>query len=64
MDDVSSKILAALQANDGFLALTDKSPPPEIYALLGVSKKVFKQAIGALYKQRVITLESGGIRIL
>ena len=64
MDDVSSKILAALQANDGFLALTDKSPPPEIYAALGVSKKVFKQAIGALYKQRVITLESSGIRLL
>lgn len=64
MDDISTKILAALSENDGFLALTDKTPPPEIYAAFAVSKKVFKQAIGALYKQRVIALESGGIRLL
>lgn len=64
IDDISSKILAALNENDGFFAVTDKSPAPEIYALFGVSKKVFKQAIGALYKQRVIALESDGIRLL
>lgn len=64
MDDISTKILAALNENAGFLAVTDKSPPPEIYARFGVSKKVFKQAIGALYKKRVIALESGGIRLL
>ncbi|MFT7288116.1 MAG: putative RNA-binding protein (virulence factor B family) [Halieaceae bacterium] len=64
MDDISIKILAALQESEGFLALTDKSPPHEIYAAFAVSKKVFKQAIGALYKQRVIALESGGIRLL
>ncbi|EED33733.1 nucleic acid binding protein [gamma proteobacterium NOR5-3] len=64
MDDISSRVLARLEENDGFLALTDKSPPPEIYAVFGVSKKVFKQAIGALYKQRVITLEKDGIRLV
>ncbi|MDP5054183.1 MAG: S1-like domain-containing RNA-binding protein [Congregibacter sp.] len=64
MDDVSTKILERLQANKGFLALTDKSPPREIYAVFGVSKKVFKQAIGALYKQRVISIDSDGIRIV
>jgi predicted RNA-binding protein (virulence factor B family) len=64
MDEISDKILAALEENDGFLALTDKSPPPEIYARFAVSKKVFKQAIGALYKQRLIALESAGIRLL
>lgn len=64
MDSVSNQILAALQENDGFLALTDKSPPPEIYAAFGVSKKVFKQAVGALYKQRRITLESTGMRLI
>ncbi|MFK8040871.1 S1 RNA-binding domain-containing protein [Congregibacter sp.] len=63
MDGISAKILDRLQENDGFLALTDKSPPREIYAMFGVSKKVFKQAIGALYKRRVITLERDGIRI-
>ncbi|WP_414981646.1 S1 RNA-binding domain-containing protein [Congregibacter sp.] len=64
LDDISTKILARLEENDGFLALTDKSPPREIYAVFGVSKKVFKQAIGALYKQRIIALESDGIRIV
>lgn len=64
MESVSDQILALLQENDGFLALTDKSPPPEIYAAFGVSKKVFKQAVGALYKQRRIALESAGIRLI
>lgn len=64
MDIVSSAILASLEKNDGFIGLTDKSPPPEIYAAFRVSKKVFKQAIGALYKQRRITLESSGIRLI
>jgi predicted RNA-binding protein (virulence factor B family) len=64
MDIVSSAILASLEKNDGFIGLTDKSPPPEIYATFRVSKKVFKQAIGALYKQRRITLESSGIRLI
>ena len=61
---VSDAILSSLEENDGFLPLTDKSPPPEIYAAFGVSKKVFKQALGALYKQRRVTLESTGIRLV
>ena len=64
MKNVSDTIIAALKENDGFLALTDKSPPPEIYAAFKVSKKVFKQAIGALYKQRRIALEGTGIRLI
>ncbi len=60
---IGGEIMAALEEGDGFLPLTDKSPPPEIYAKFGVSKKVFKQAIGSLYKQRLITLESNGIRL-
>lgn len=64
MEIVSNAILASLKENSGFLSLTDKSPPPEIYAAFGVSKKVFKQAIGALYKQHRIALESTGIRLI
>ncbi|MEP4148429.1 MAG: S1-like domain-containing RNA-binding protein [Halioglobus sp.] len=59
---VTDAILAALEDNNGFITLTDKSPPPEIYAAFGVSKKVFKQAVGSLFKQRLITLEKTGIR--
>ncbi|MDG2045695.1 MAG: S1-like domain-containing RNA-binding protein [Halioglobus sp.] len=64
IDIVSSAILASLKDNDGFIGLTDKSPPPEIYTAFRVSKKVFKQAVGALYKQRRITLEASGIRLI
>jgi len=55
-------IEAKLRENEGFFALNDKSPPPTIYAEFGVSKKIFKQAVGALYKARKITIEPGGIR--
>jgi len=29
-----------------------------------VSKKVFKQAIGALYKQQLITIDKSGIKLV
>lgn len=47
-----------------FVPLTDSSAPDEIYDYYGVSKKTFKRAVGALYKERLITLEAGGIRLL
>ena len=60
--DVSDAILAHLEAQGGFMPLTDKSPPEEINALFGVSKKSYKKAIGALYKARKITFENGGTK--
>ena len=62
IQDVAHAIETKLSENSGFLALTDKSPPRAIYATFGVSKKVFKQAVGALYKARKITIEASGIR--
>ncbi|OLO02679.1 MULTISPECIES: S1-like domain-containing RNA-binding protein [Salinicola] len=64
LDVVGDKVLAALAANDGFLALGDKSPADAIKARLGVSKNAFKQAIGRLYKQRRIVIEDNGIRLI
>ena len=63
LDTLGEQILERLQSSGGRLPLSDKSPPAEIYATFGVSKKVFKQALGALYKQRRITLHSDGIRL-
>lgn len=63
-DDAEQKILAVMAENDGFLALTDKSDPEEVRAILGQSKKIFKQAVGKLYKHRRITIESDGLRSL
>jgi len=45
------------------VAVTDKSPPEDIYDLFGVSKKVFKKAIGGLYKKKVIILDTDGIKL-
>lgn len=58
------RIIVELQKNKGFLPLTDKSSPEEIYKTFKISKKNFKAAIGALYKKRFIALEEDGIRLL
>ncbi|MGZ5028203.1 MAG: CvfB family protein [Methylobacter sp.] len=60
---LTDSIIAKLKANDGVLMLSDKSPPEAIYSAFGVSKKVFKQAIGALYKQQLITIDKNGIKL-
>jgi len=64
ISEFADKIIVKLQKQNGFLALTDKSSPEEIYATFKFSKKNFKAAIGALYKKRIITLEENGIRLL
>jgi predicted RNA-binding protein (virulence factor B family) len=61
---LTDKILIKLNKNNGVLALSDKSPPEAIYAAFGVSKKVFKQAIGALYKKQLITIDKDGIKLV
>ena len=61
--DFSDILFNHLRTNGGFSALGDKSPAEEIYALFGVSKKVFKKAVGDLYRRRLITIENEGIRV-
>ena len=62
--DFSEELLEYIRRNQGRIQLTDKSPAEEIYAAFGVSKKTFKQAVGDLYKRRLIRLEADGIRLL
>lgn len=57
-------ILENMKKNDGFLALTDKSRPEEIYSQLEMSKKTFKKAIGGLYKRRIIRISEEGLHLL
>lgn len=58
------QILSALKAHNGFLPITDKSEPDTIKFELGMSKKAFKNAIGGLYKNKVIELEKNGIKLI
>ncbi len=54
------RILDYLQMNQGFMRLTDKSAPQEIMAVMQMSKKSFKKALGSLYKQKMVRLEKNG----
>ncbi len=57
-------ILSYLKNNSGFAPVHDKSEPQLISELFAMSKGAFKKAIGSLYKQRIISIESDGIRLL
>lgn len=63
IDGLSEKILQALENNHGFMAISDKSSPEMIQAMLGISKKNFKKAVGNLYKKRFIDFKSDGIQL-
>lgn len=63
VEGVAGEILRKLERSGGFIEATDKTPPESIKHMFGVSKKVFKKAIGALYKDELITLEENGIRL-
>jgi uncharacterized protein len=62
-DEGSEKILEILEKKS-FLPLHDKSDPAEIQALLGMSKKHFKQCIGQLFKARRIQILENGISLI
>jgi len=63
-DKYSNTILKYLKKNNGYAAVHDKSDPKLISDLFGMSKKAFKRSIGGLYKQRVISIEADGIRLI
>ena len=56
-------IMEELEACGGTLALDDKSPPEAVRERFGASKKAFKQALGALYRDRRIVFDPPGIRV-
>ncbi len=64
VEGLEGQILAELNARGGFWSLGDHSPAEEINAELGVSKRTFKQATGALWKKRQIIIETNGIRLV
>ena len=57
-------ILDELKASRGFLRLHDNSHPEDIKSVLKMSKKNFKKAIGALYKDKLIEIKADGIYLI
>ena len=62
-DALQQAILDDLEAHGGISTLTDKSAPEAIYSHFNVSKAAYKKALGALYKQKKITLSPDAIRL-
>lgn len=64
VDDVKWRILNIMKQNNGILSLTDNSSPEQIKAELHISKKAFKKAVGALYKERLVKLTDKGVELI
>ena len=60
--DARKAIMDTLAAAGGVLHLHDGSSPAAIQQALGMSKKMFKRAVGGLYKDGFVLLTDEGIR--
>lgn len=63
-DKYAKIILNHLEKQQGFAPVHDKSSPEIIADTFGMSKGAFKKAIGGLYKERLISIEKDGIRLV
>ncbi len=59
-----SPVLEKLEAAGGSLPFNSKSSPEDIKKEFNLSKKVFKQIIGMLYKERKIVITDDGIALV
>jgi predicted RNA-binding protein (virulence factor B family) len=63
VNPLTQMILDELKKEGGFISVSDKSDAELVYKVFGISKKSFKQAVGALYKRRLITISPEGISL-
>lgn len=61
--DFAARLLTELQEAGGMLPFSDHSDPDDVTERFQVSKKVFKKAVGQLYKDRLIVIEPDCIRL-
>lgn len=64
IDSTAQSIMTLLTKAGGSLPYNDKTDPEVIYRIFGISKKAFKQSIGNLFKQRIITISETGIKLV
>lgn len=63
IDPIAEMILDYLRQHNGEMDITDKSPAELIYSTFGISKKNFKKALGALYKEKIIDIGKEFIKL-
>lgn len=63
-EEFSEVLLRYLHENGGHCDLGDKSPSELIADRFKVSKKVYKKAVGDLYRRRLITISNNGIDLV
>lgn len=61
--NLEEEILEYLKNHDGFMKYNDKSSPQEIYDEFHQSKNYFKNALGGLMKQGLITQDEQGTKL-
>lgn len=62
--DFADQLLYELRTEGGTLPFSDHSSPEDIQQRFGVSKKTFKKAVGVLYKEHKITINSDAISLV
>ena len=63
-EDFSARLLRYLETQGGRCRLGDKSDAADIQEQFGVSKRTYKQAVGDLYKRRLIRITDNGIELI
>lgn len=61
--NAADKLLALLEQKGGTLPAGDRSSPEEIAALTGMSKKVFKRALGYLMSRNMVKVSDASVTI-
>ena len=61
--DFADTLLEYMRDNGGTCPVGDKSDAEDIKDLFHVSKKVFKRAVGDLYKRRLISISDNGLKL-
>lgn len=61
---LGDQILAELKRGGGVSTLTDKSSPDDIFEKYGVSKRVYKDALGGLYRKQLVELSPGLVKLV
>ena len=64
MDADAEKVLELIESYAGVLPFSEKASPEVIKRETGLSKNAFKRAVGHLYKQRVVDITDGKIRLV